>query len=200
MTAALREEQKKQEKELTGITEEKDREETELEDAAHAMAQALVLYFNDTQQESEAGEIDLTESDWRKLSDHKLLQKSQRVIDLATALSTGPQATTALKYGITAANIAALTKERADYDQIINAPGVAASVRAALTKGFGPAFSLVEKKFKELDKLIIQFGKNAEGRGLIAAWKDARVKKGANAPDDEEETPPAPPTPAPTPA
>ncbi len=39
-----------------------DREETELENAAFILAQALVLWFSANQQETEAGEIDLSKS------------------------------------------------------------------------------------------------------------------------------------------
>lgn len=51
-----------------------------------------------------------------------------------------------------------LFKENSDYEQIINAPDVAKAVRKALTKGFPAAFALVEKKFGQLDDLILQFG------------------------------------------
>ncbi len=196
MTATLRAEQSKQETQTSGITSEKDREETELENAAYTLAQALVLFFTDKNQESEAGEIDLTASDWEKLADSQLLNKSQRVIELATPLFSSTATAKAAQYGITEAAIQSLTKERADYDKIVNEPSIAASLRAALTKGFGEAFRLVESKFKELDKLIIQFGTTAEGRTMIAAWKDARVKKGANADSNEEKPAPTPAPPA----
>lgn len=88
-----------------------------------------------------------------------------------------------------------LAKERKDYDDIVNAPGVAQALRKALTKGFRPAFALVEKKFAELDALIIQFGTSPAGKAMIAAWEDARVQKGNNGPA----TPVAPVTP-PSPA
>jgi hypothetical protein len=93
-----------------------------------------------------------------------------------------------------------LTKERKDYDDIVNAPGVAQSVRKALTKGFRPAFNLVEKKFKEMDGLIIQFGTAATGKAMIAAWKDARVQKGAGSSVSTDEKPTDGNTPVPPPA
>ncbi len=70
---------------------------------------------------------------------------------------------------------------------------MAQSVRKALTKDFRPAFNLVEKKFKELDGLIIQFGKTDAGKAMIAAWKDARVQKGQNGGDEDDEKKPAEP-------
>jgi hypothetical protein len=133
-------------------------------------------------------------SSWRQLRDQQLLTRSQLVLDLATTAASGPQAADAAKYGITAAAVANLTKERADYAEIVNAPGVAQAVRKALTRGFRPAFALVERKFNELDSLILQFGGTTAGRSMIATWKHAHFHKGANAPNPT----PAPAPPAPT--
>ena len=193
MTAALEDAAKRQEAGLGGVVNEKDREETELEDAAFVLAQALLNWFNDQKQETEAGEVDFSKSAWQGLREQQLLAKAQRVIDRATAVAGGPKATDAAKYGITPEAVAELTKERKDYDDIINEPGVAQSVRKALTQGFRPAFSLVEKKFKELDGLILQFGKAATGKAMIAAWKDARLQKGLNGGGEDDATKPAEP-------
>ncbi|MES2707103.1 MAG: hypothetical protein V4726_10935 [Verrucomicrobiota bacterium] len=202
MVAALEEAAMNQEAGLGGVAEEKDREETELEDAAFVLSQALGTWFTDQKHESDAGEVDLTISDWRQMRDQRLLAKSQRVIDLAKAVVAGPDGVAAAKYGVTTEAVTTLTKERADYDHIVNAPGVAQSLRRALTKGFRPAFNLVESKFKELDSLIIQFGRTEEGRSMIAAWKDARLKKGAGHTGSGPETakPGVPPESAVTPA
>lgn len=140
------------------------------------VAQALVQWFADHQQEAEAGQISLTKSAWKALRDQQLLTKSQLVIDHATTLTTGPHAADAAKYGITPAAVQLLTKERGDYAEIINAPGAALAVRKALTKG------VREKKFGELDALIIQVGTTPAGKSLIAAWNDARIQKGNNGP------------------
>ncbi len=123
-----------------------------------------------------------------------MLTKSKLVIDHATAVTSGTKAADAAKYGITPAAAALLTKERKDYDDIVNAPGVAQAVRKALAKGFRPAFSLVERKFSELDALIIQFGTTPTGKDMIAAWDDARVQKGNNGPaaPGAPVTPPSP--------
>ncbi|MBL9180723.1 MAG: hypothetical protein JNN17_01165 [Verrucomicrobiaceae bacterium] len=193
MTAALEDAAKKQEAGLGGVTQEKDREETELEDAAFILAQALLSWFNDQKQESEVAEVDFAKSSWQGLRDQQLLAKSQRVIDLATAVTGGAKAADAAKYGITPDAVAELVKERKDYDDIVNEPGVAQSIRKALTKGLRPAFALVEKKFQELDALILQFGKTEAGKAMIAAWKDARVQKGMNGGEDKTEKKPAEP-------
>jgi len=106
MTAALAEAAKKQEAGLGGVAEEKDREEAELEDMAFVVAQALLSWFNDQKQETEAAEVDFSKSAWQGLRDQQLLTKSQRVIDLATAVTSGPKAADAADYGITAEAVA----------------------------------------------------------------------------------------------
>ena len=188
MVEAIEDAAKKQEAGLGGVTEQKDREETELEDADFILAQAVALWLTDKGREAEAGEIDLTKSEWQGLRDQQLLAKSKLVIERAEAVVAEPDAAA---YGITAAAIAALVSERSDYDEIVNAPGVAQAIRKALTKGFRPAFNLVEKKFRQLDSLIIQFGKTPAGAQMVAEWKDARIQKGNNGPD-EPAVPPVP--------
>ena len=49
---------------------------------------------------------------------------------------------------------------------------MAQAIRKALTKGFRPAFNLVEKKIKQLDSLIIQFGATPAGAQRVAEWTD----------------------------
>ena len=91
-----------------------------------------------------------------------------------------------------------LRGQRTDYDNIVNAPGVAIAVRKALTKGFRPAFNATERKFVDLDKLIRQFRTTAAGRTMIGAWKAARIIKDAGHTGGGEA--PVNPTPAPAPA
>ena len=116
MVNELQTAQQNQETGTSGSTAEKEREAMELEDAASLLAQALVIYYNDQGQETQAGEVDLSRSDWDKLRDQQLLAKAQLVIDRATPLSTGATAVEAAKNGISPAAVTALTKERMDYD------------------------------------------------------------------------------------
>ena len=195
MVGELQTAQQHQETGTSGATGEKEREATELEDAASLLAEALVIYYNDKGQETEAGELDLARSDWDNLRDQQLLGKSQLVIDRATTLSTGATAVEAAKYGITPAAVLSVTKERADYDGIVNAPGVAIAVRKALTTGFRPAFKLTEKKFVDIGKLLRQFRTTEPGKALIAAWFAARVIKDTGHAGGGTPTPPTPPPP-----
>jgi hypothetical protein len=177
MVAAIQQEQKRQEARTSGTSQEKDREETELEDAAYTLAQAAVLYYNDHQQETEATELDLEPSDWRALRDQQLLAKSQLVIDRASELTSATLAAEAAKYGITPAAVQNLIKERGDYAAIVGATDVAIAIRKALTQGFRPAFRVTEAKLAELDKLILQFRSTEEGKAMVSAWQAARATK-----------------------
>ena len=58
MVQAIEDAAKKQEAGLGGVTEQKNREETELEDADFILAQAVALWLTDKGREAEAGEID----------------------------------------------------------------------------------------------------------------------------------------------
>ncbi|MES2707260.1 MAG: hypothetical protein V4726_11730 [Verrucomicrobiota bacterium] len=196
MMVTLEEAGKKQQTGPAGAVAEKELEETELEDAAYSLAQALRVWFSHARQETEAVEMTLPLSEWQRMRDQVLLAKSQRVIDLATAVTAGADAAGAAEYGVTTEAVTTLTKERADYDAIVNTPGVVAAVRKALTKGLPQAFALVENKFGELDSLISQFGRADGGRGMIAAWKDARLQKGQHHRTEKESPAPGPPAPA----
>lgn len=57
---------------------------------------------------------------------------------------------------------------------------MAQAIRKELIKGFRPAFNLHEKKFKQLDSHIMQFGATPAGAQRVAEWKDARIQKGSN--------------------
>ncbi len=195
MTAALAEAAKKLEAESGGLTDEKQREETELEEAAFILSQALLLWLRDQNQESEAAEVAFSKSAWEDLRETQLLAKSQRVIDLVTGVTNGTRAEAAAAYGITAEELMKLKKERMDFALIVSEPGVAQSLRKALNKSLRPAFALVEMKFKELDSLILQYGKTPVGKAMIHTWSDARTQKGLNAAKDPKK-PGAPAKPA----
>lgn len=198
MVATLEEAARQQEAGRGGVTEEKSRDEDELEDSAYVLGQALVHWFADEKQEGHAGEVDLTRTEWRNLTNQRLLAKAKTVIDLTAEITGGPAAERAAKYGITVKAGGDLTKEYTDYEHIVQAPGVAQAVRRALTKGFRPAFNLVEAKFKQLDGLILQFRRTEAGRSMIASWGEARIQKGTGHHSEPEKPAPtgdAPPVP-----
>lgn len=178
MIAAVEKAQKDQEAGTSGPTQDKELEEKELEDVAMMYGNAVVLYDRQYRGEVDVSGLEITETEWRKMAGLSLLGRSQKVIDAMTTILAGAHAADATALGITTANLASLTKERTDYDEIINAPSAAIAIRAALSKGFRPAFRLLDGKMGELDMLIVQFGGTTAGKGMIAAWKAGRVIKG----------------------
>jgi hypothetical protein len=187
---------RQQEAATTGAAEQKGREETEAEDAAFTVGRVLVTYFRDHGNETDAAKADLPISEWRALRDQQLLEKARLVRDLAQGLTAGATAANAAEYGIDAAAVEALTKEIDDYASVITAPQQTIGGRAALTRQARPRFNAVEKKFGELDDLILLFGKTAPGRALIAAYRAARIVRDAG---HGPQAAPPPPAAAPTP-
>ncbi len=189
---------RQQEAATTGTTEQKQREETEVEDAAFTLSRALVTYFREHGNETDAAKVNLEIYQWRALRDQQLLEKARLARGLAQGLTAGTAAATAAEYGIDAAAVSALGKEIDDYASVITAPQQAIGGRSALTRQSRQRFNTVEGKFGVLDDLVLQFGKTVAGRALIAAYRAARIVRDAGRgpqPTPPPPTPPAPPTP-----
>lgn len=83
---------REQETATSGAALDKRREEKELEDAAHALGRALVIYLRDKGDETTAAQVDLPISGWRRMRDEQLLAKARLAESLAKAAATGPEA------------------------------------------------------------------------------------------------------------
>ena len=167
---------------ITGSAEDKDREETELEDAAFNNAKALVEFYRAAGQETEAAKYDFPITRWRRLRDSELLTEAKSVRLAITALAAGPDAAEAAKYDLTPAVAAMLQKEAADYEGFLTAPTQAIIGRKGLTAQLRTQFNAVGAKFESLDNLAGKFGTTPAGRDFVAAYKSARIIRGANGP------------------
>lgn len=180
----------KQEAELRGRAEQKDREETELETIAHEIGQAFAGYLIDEGREGEAAEIDLSLDAWRRLRDTALLAKAvlleTRLIDALAADAPG-----LVPYGIAPADLTAYSAELEDYRTVIESPSGGIATRKALTAALRPSFREVLGILKAMDRLALRFRSTQEGAAFAENWKTARVVRdlGANNPE------PVPPTP-----
>jgi hypothetical protein len=183
-----------QETRTTGSAQDKDREEIEMEDAAHALGRALVSWFRKQGNETDAAKVDLSLTAWRRLRDQSVLEKARLAHSLAQGVTAGGQAAAAAEYGITAAAVQALGKEIDDYAKVIAAPQSAIGGRKSLTLQMRARFNAVEAGFATLDDLILQFNKTAAGRALIAAYQASRVVR-----DLGHGPGPQPPAPSPAP-
>ena len=180
----------RQEANLLGRAEQKDREETELETIAHELGQILADYYEDNNQEAKAAEIDLSLSAWRRLRDTALLAKATLLkSSLTEALAADPVALAA--HGLEPADLADLTKELDDYAAVIESPSGGISTRKALTAALRPDFREVSVTLKSLDRLVLRFRRTPEGAAFAENWKTARIIRdlGANNPDPEPPTP-----------
>jgi hypothetical protein len=164
----LRESCRKQEAAITGAAVDKGREEKEAIEVAHTLGRALVTWFRDQADETNAAKVDLSESGWRRLRDQVLVEKGRLVRELAQGVVSGPKAAQAADYGITAAGVASVNKEVEEYAAVVSAPQASIAGRKALTQQLRQRFNAVEAKFAVLDDLILQFGSTAVGQALIA--------------------------------
>lgn len=180
-----------QQADTTGHAADKEREEQELEDRAHEIAEALAGWFEDQGREADAATIDLPLSTWQRLRDVELLAKARLLHGkLTAALAT--DAAALVEYGLDAADATLLAKETADYEKLVATPAAAISGRKALTIALRPAFREVTALLGKMDRLVLRFRKTEPGARFAEAWKAARLIRdlGEAAP-----TEPAPPTP-----
>lgn len=94
----------KQEADIVGRAEQKEREETDLGTVAHELGQAFAAFLIDEGRESEAAEIDLSLNGWQRLRDTSLLAKATL---LATRLNDAltASALSLIPYGVTGAEV-----------------------------------------------------------------------------------------------
>ncbi len=163
---------------LTGSAEDKDREETELEDAAFLNAKALVEFYKAAGTLAEAAKFNFPITHWRQLRDNALLAEAKSVRLAIEALATGATAAEAAKYDLTAATAAALELSRTDYEKLVTAPALGISGRKALTRQLRAEFAKVSAKFESLDNLVGKFGTTPKGRDFVATYKAARIIRG----------------------
>jgi hypothetical protein len=165
---------------ITGAAEDKDREETELEDAAFLNAKALVEFYKAAGNGTEAAKYNFPITHWRQLRDGELLReaKSVRLAMEGLASATATQAEAA-KYELTTAAATALEKERTDYEKLLTAPAQGISGRKALTGQLRAEFAKVSAKFESLDNLVAKFGTTPLGRDFVATYKAARIIRDA---------------------
>lgn len=171
---------------------EQNREERELEDIADALAQAFYDFLLSAGREAQAAEWDMNITKWRKLTEEALLAKALRLHTQLTAeLAATP--TIADDYNLSAARIAQLNSEYADYHAIISKPVSDRSGRAGLTGSMRPRMRILDGIAKSMDRLILSYRGTPEGDAFVDGYFIARrVDDLGHGPGDDTTPPPAP--------
>lgn len=154
----------------TGTAADKRREERELEDAAHALARAVVTFAADKNDLAMAHKHDLSLSGWRGMRDEALLQRARLLQTDALTLTTAADADF---YGITPAAVAALGEEADDYAACIAAPQDTIAERASLTASLPQQVRALTSLFDQLENLLPQFRAAPGGPAFLAAYRAA---------------------------
>ena len=192
----------KQQTAITGAALDKEREEKEALQVAHKLGRALVTWFHDHGDETNAAKVELSESAWRRNGGGvDIVRVGLRLVgNLAQEIVAGPNATEANTYNINAAAVASVNKEVEEFAAVVSAPQLSIAERAALTNQMRARFNAVELLFVALDDMILQFDTTAAGQALIASHKAARIIRdsgGGSGGPDEPTPPPTPPPPPP---
>ena len=182
---------------ITGAALDKEREGKEAVAVTFPLARALVTWFRDQADETNAAKVDLPVSGWNRLRDQQQVDMLRLVRDLTQGVVSGMKAAQAVDYGITAAAVTAANKEVEEYAAVVSAPQASIADRKSLTQALRDKFSAVEAKFASLDDMILQFGTTVAGRELIASHQAARIIRDLGV--GPGPAAPPPPTPAPTP-
>ncbi len=182
---------------ITGHAADKDREETELEDLSHEIGRALADYYNDAEQEQNAHSVEFSISSWRRLRDEQLLNRSRILAAKLTQALTADAATLAT-YGLDQADADKLAQAIDDYAADIATPSNAIAERKALTASLRGNYKSISNLLGSMDKLILRFRSQTQGREFAAQWQAARVIRDRSqaAQSPTPAVPPAPGNPA----
>lgn len=173
-----------------GSTDAKTNAETALENNAYVLARALAVHFKKTGNLASLGRVDIAKRDLVKLSGQPLIVKATEIRDLGIAAAADANA---VKRGVTAARVTAVTDAIAVYTPLVNAPRGQIVNRGALLKEIGTDTAAMLGQLTDLDDLILQVDGGEAGQRFQAAWKRARVIVDAGHGPGAEETPaPAP--------
>jgi hypothetical protein len=176
-----------------GATMDKEAAQSKLEDLAHKLSRALVSYFRDKDNQTDAEKVNFKLYQWRGMRDAKLKENATVVRDLAQAAVDNDKGV-AETYGINAAKVTALSDELAVWGNASTSPAQAVSKRKGMGTLFRQKFNGVSVLMHDLDDVILQFDETEQGRNMIAAFKAGRIVRDLGH-GPKAKTPPPPPTP-----
>ncbi len=175
----------------TGYAAAKEREEKELETAAHEISEALADWYEDQNREADAEKVSLSLSGWQALRDVPLIGRAKLLHQSLTA-ALAEDAASLAAHGLTPADATLLAKETADFETIVANPAAAIAGRKALTTALRPKFREVGELLRKMDRNVLRFRKDEPGNRFAATWQATRIIR------DLGESAPAQSTPPPT--
>jgi len=158
----------------TGHAADKEREEQELESAAHEISEALSAWFEDQNREADATKVSLSLSGWQRLRDTELIARA-RLLHASLTAALAENAASLAEYDLTAADATLLAKETADFEAIVANPAAAISARKALTAALRPKFREVSAVLTKMDRLVLRFRKTEAGTRFADTWQATRT-------------------------
>jgi hypothetical protein len=197
---------------LTGTTDQQNAAEQALENAAHPLARALRLLLLAQNNPADAAQWEMSLTNWRQIQETVLLNRARALHTALLPHTTGADPA-GEDYGIDA-DAAEHLKNLADaYEAVIGAPGAARATKKAQTGDLRPRARAVKATLADMDDLIVQFAKNADGtvnadgQLFVDGYFNARRIGGQSSGGGEEEggtggggtTPPPENPPAPNP-
>ena len=138
----------------------------------------------------------LTKSQWQKMPEPDLLNRSKTLRTELEALTSGSPAPGAA-FGITTASVTAFSALVDNYDQQIGGPGDARADRKAMTGQLRDRYRDLRQMLQDIDGMIEGLRRQSADHNLfVDGYFNAR-RIGGHPSEEEEEppTPPAPPTP-----
>ena len=158
----------------TGHAADKEREEQELETAAHEISEALADWFEDQNREADAATVSLSLSGWQGLRDAALIARA-KLLHATLSAALAENASSLADYGLTPADATLLAKETADFEALVANPAAAISARRALTAALRPKFREVADVLGKMDRLVLRFRKTEAGTRFADTWKATRT-------------------------
>lgn len=164
----------KQERDITGHAEDKEREEKELEAIAYEISAALSAYYEEKNNKAQATAIYLSASSWVALEGDKLLSRARELhAQLLHALEL--DAIGLADFDLDGQDGIALHQETQEFADVLSSPSAAISERRAQTQALRPHFRQATATLRLMDRTILRYNATPAGRELVAAYQSARI-------------------------
>jgi len=173
-----------QEGQITGVAEQKQKEEDEMITVVMRVAAAMYVYAQDKNDLELSAKVTLSKN-IKGLSDTRLLNIAKTVLSLAQGIADNALA----NYGISAETITLLEKEIADFERLVTMPRSAVVTRSQATTQLAGLFTLTGDLLRDkMDKLTLILATDNEV--FYNEYRAARIivdLSGSKSADDDDD-------------